>query len=118
MSNQAHKNRTSPQKFHYGSASFSNPVGAAGKRIQFERARLKRQAAGDATRAEKSSELNPSGRAKFKGYSSYSEPMGVARISEKKIQALPDPSASSRGANVRANKERGTQSSTQRKVIK
>ena len=34
------------------------------------------------------------------------------------VSYKPDPAASSRGANVRANKERGTQSSTQRKVIK
>jgi hypothetical protein len=62
--------------------------------------------------AEKSPKLNPSGKAKFDYYQDplLGKPLGVV--------AQQDPAASSRGANVRANKERGTQSSTQRKVIK
>ena len=120
MSNQAHKNRTSKDKFNFPLKAF--PKGFAFQetvnRKSFYKDRLKRQSEGMAARAEKDPQMNPSGRAKFKGSSYYSEPMGVVGIGSKEIKALPDPSASSRGANVRANKERGTQSSTQRKVIK
>jgi hypothetical protein len=61
----------------------------------------------------KNKNLNPAGKLQVK--TSYA-PFGSMTIHEAK--ALPDPAASSRGANVRANKERGTQSSSQRKVIK
>ena len=110
MSNQAHKNRTSPRRFNYAPAGFPKGLvnSASVNESDFTRARVKRQAGGMAVRAEKDPEINPSGRAKFKAHGA----------GYKAIQALPDPSASSRGANVRANKERGTQSSTQRKVIK
>jgi len=57
--------------------------------------------------------LNPAGKLQIK--TRYA-PFIDKTIHEAK--AVSDPAASSRGANVRANKERGTQSSTQRKVIK
>jgi hypothetical protein len=78
--------------------------------------RKKRMALGEARRMELDPQKNPSGRAKY-GIEEmkYNVVRGEVRGSP---SPLPDPSASARGANVRANKERGTQSSTQRKVIK
>jgi hypothetical protein len=78
--------------------------------------RKKRMALGEARRMELDTSKNPSSRAKY-GIEEmkYNVVIGEVRGSP---SPLPDPSASSRGANVRANKERGTQSSTQRKVIK
>ncbi len=75
-------------------------------------------AEGEAIRAEKDPKLNPSGRGKFKGSASYDEPLGVASMSGREVQALPDPAASARGANVRANKARGTDSSSKRVPVK
>ena len=117
MSNQAHKNRTNPKKFDHPTPAF--PKGFTFQetvnRKSFYRDRLKRQAEGMAIRAEKDPKTNPSGQAKFKGSSFYSEPMGVVGIGSKEIKALPD---ARNAARLRGNKERGTQSSSQRKVIK
>ena len=117
---QAHKNRTSPRKFDFPLASF--PKGFAFQetvnRKSFNKNRLQRMADFEARQAEKSPKTNPSGRAKFKGSASYSEPLGVASMSGREVQALPDPAASARGANVRANKARGTDSSAKRVPVK
>ncbi len=78
--------------------------------------RKKRMALGEARRMELDPSKNPSGRANYGiDKMKYNVLRGTVKGSP---SPLPDPAASSRGANVRANKERGTQSSSQRKVIK
>jgi hypothetical protein len=70
-----------------------------------------------ARKMQSSPKTNPAGKGKF-------SPNSILSIagSEPKwsggVKIASDPSARSRSANARANKERGTQSSTQRKVIK
>jgi hypothetical protein len=70
-----------------------------------------------AKKMQSSPKTNPAGKGKF-------IPNSILSIAEAEpkwrggVKIAPDPAASSRGANVRANKERGTRSSTQRKVIK
>jgi len=78
--------------------------------------RKKRMALGEARRMELDPQKNPSGRARYgiEGMK-YNVLSGTVKGSPSPLQ---DPAASSRSANVRANKERGTQSSSQRKVIK
>ena len=108
MSNQAHKNRTSVK---HGVTVYKP------ERTNVIRQRLKRQAEGMARRAELSPKTNPAGKAKYEAISgTFGEPYFQTEIKE--IKPMMDPSSHSRGANVRANKERGTQSSAQRKVIK
>jgi hypothetical protein len=70
-----------------------------------------------ARKMQSSEKSNPAGKGKF-------IPDSILSISgaEPKwrggVKIAADPAASSRGANVRAGKARGTQSSSQRKVIK
>jgi hypothetical protein len=70
-----------------------------------------------AKKMQSSPKTNPAGKGKF-------IPDSILSISgaEPKwrggVKIAADPAASARGANVRANKERGTKSSSQRKVIK
>jgi hypothetical protein len=115
MSNQAHKNRlvrTGVDKAPKGSKTPAHRY----RNFTTDFETKKRQALGEARRMELDPSKNPSGRAKYgiKGMR-YDLASGEVRGSP---SPLPDTSASSRGANVRANKERGTQSSSQRKVIK
>ena len=115
MSNQAHKNRlvrTGVDKAPKNSKTPANRY----RNFTTDYDTKRRQAFGEARGMELDPSKNPSGRAKYgiKGMK-YDIASSEVRGSP---SPLPDPSASSRGANVRANKERGTQSSTQRKVIK
>jgi hypothetical protein len=66
----------------------------------------------------KDPKLNPAGKARVSSTADSSTSLLGNRTTRVNVGYAPDPSARSRGANVRANKERGTQSSTQRKVIK
>jgi hypothetical protein len=108
MSNQAHKARLRTTGFPLSS---SNEERYLRNKIES----YDRRAKGEARRMELDPRSNPSGKAKYVGTGK----MNVAsRKDVSTVTPSPDPAASSRGANVRANKERGTQSSTQRKVIK
>ena len=117
MSNQAHKNRTSPRKFDYPLAAF--PKGFAFQetvnRKSFNKKRLQRMADFEARQAEKNPKLNPSGSAKFKGKGEYHEVLGVASMSGRNIEASP---SASHAARLRGNKARGTQSSAARIPVK
>jgi hypothetical protein len=70
-----------------------------------------------AKKMQSSGKSNPAGKGKFIPNSILSI-SGVEPKWRGGVKIAADPAASSRGANVRANKERGTQSSSQRKVIK
>ena len=70
-----------------------------------------------AKKMQSSPKTNPAGKRKF-----IPDPILSIAEAEPKwrggVKIAPDPAASSRSANVRAGKARGTQSSSQRKVIK
>ena len=101
MSNQAHKNRIAENK-------------RRGIFTDYDRA--ERKALGKAKMMQLDPSLNPAGKVKYDVIPRVS--IVTPREDRSTITPKPDPAASSRGANVRANKERGTQSSSQRKVIK
>jgi hypothetical protein len=115
MSNQAHKNRLARTMVEYEPKDSKIPAHRY-RNFTTDYKTKKRQALGKARGMELDPSKNPSGRAK---YGIEGMRYNIARQDVRGSPSpLPDPSASSRGANVRANKERGTQSSTQRKVIK
>ena len=115
MSNQAHKNRLVRTGVDKAPKESKTPAHRY-RNFATDYKTRGRQALGEARRMELDPSKNPSGRAKY----------GIEEMKYNIVRSevrgspspLPDPAASSRGASVRANKERGTQSSTQRKVIK
>jgi hypothetical protein len=115
MSNQAHKNRLVRTMVKYEPKDPKVPAHVY-RNFRTDYETKGRQARGKARGMELDPSKNPSGRAK---YGIEEMRFNIVRQDVRGSPTpLPDPAASARGANVRANKERGTRSSTQRKVIK
>ena len=87
-----------------------NPAYITGMRMMEQKKAVQKQADMQAKAATNNPKLNPSGKAVYKG--------NVTNLGYPEIRPLPDPSASARGANVRSNKARGTQSSAVRAPVK
>ena len=114
MSNQAHKNRLVRTGVDKAPKESKTPAHKY-RTITADFRSASRKAQGEARRMQLDPNKNPAGRVEYNVKPSVNY---LTQKNTSKITVRPDPAASSRGASVRANKERGTQSSTQRKVIK
>ena len=113
---QAHKNRNAPWS---GSTKQKNMLTAMAETRAYHDNKFKRMMAHEGRKAELDPKQNPSGKAKFEGKGSqWTGPENLTRIYKHGVEARPDPAASARGANVRANKARGTDSSAKRVPVK
>jgi len=114
MSNQAHKNRLVRTGVDKAPKQSKTPAHQY-RTITADYESASRKAHGKARRMQLDPNENPAGRVK---YNVVPRVNFVTQEDRSTVTVKSDPAASSRGANVRANKERGTQSSSQRKVIK
>ena len=93
MSNQAHKNRTSPDRFNRNDGS--DFMGVPARAARYRNDRDQRKADGKAKRAELSPQTNPSGKASYEGK------VGIFGTTYKEPKPDPSHAARLRGAEAR-----------------